>query len=131
VERLHPQLASLPMADGYPALPIRLDTAHKFAPLALDLAQRASRKIVNKLRGQAAVHVPGAVAQGWDMRDLPEIAALLEPGALRTRELYEPAAIGAFLELARARQPIERVQLGRVVTLELAARAVAQVPQAA
>lgn len=130
VERLHPQLAALPMADGYPALPLRLGTAHRFVPLAADLASRASRKIMNRLRGQAAVHVPGAVAERWDMRDLPEVAALLEPGALRTRGLYEPAAIGGFLEAARARQPIERVQLGRVVTLELAARALARVPAA-
>jgi hypothetical protein len=131
VERLHPQLASLPMADGYPALPVRLDTAHKFAPLAVDLAQRASRKIVNKLRGHAPVHVPGAVAQGWDMRDLPEIAAMLDPASLRTRDLYEQAALSGFLEAARARQPIEKAQLGRIVTLELAARALARVPAAA
>jgi hypothetical protein len=127
VERLKPELAALPMADGYPALPLRLSTLPRFAPLGVDLATRAARKVMNKLLRRTADHVPGAVAAGFDVRQLPEIPDLLAPGAMRTRALYDAAALDGFLEGVRAGRPVPKGQIGRVITLELVARALARV----
>jgi asparagine synthase (glutamine-hydrolysing) len=127
VERLKPDLAALPMADGYPALPLRLGTLPRFAPLGVDLATRAARKVMTKLTGRHADHVPGAVAQGFDARQLPEVADLLAPGGMKTRALYDAAALDAFLEGARAGRPVAKGQIGRVITLELVARRLAGV----
>jgi hypothetical protein len=127
VERLKPDLAALPMADGYPALPLRLGTLPRFAPLGLDLATRAVRKVMTKLTGRHADHVPGAVAQGFDARQLPEVVDLLAPGGMRTRALYDAAALDGFLEGARAGRPVAKGQIGRVITLELVARRLAGV----
>lgn len=127
VERLKPELAALPMADGYPALPLRLSTLPRFAPLGMDLAQRALRKVTAKLTGRHADHVPGAMAAGFDVRALPEVAELLAPGAMRTRALYDAAALDAFLESARAGRSVQKGQIGRVITLELVALALARV----
>lgn len=125
VERLKPELAALPMADGYPALPLRLSTLPRFAPLGVDLATRAARKVVNRLLRRAADHVPGAVAAGFDLRRLPEIPELLAPASMRTRDLYDAAALDGFLEGVRAGRPVAKGPLGRVVTLELVARRLA------
>jgi hypothetical protein len=127
VERLKPDLAALPMADGYPALPLRLSTLPRFAPLGVDLATRAARKVMNKLLRRTADYVPGAVAAGWDVRQLPEIPDLLAPAGMRTRALYDAAALDGFLEGARAGRPVAKGQIGRVITLELVARRLAGV----
>jgi hypothetical protein len=52
----------------------------------------------------------------------PEIAALLEPSAMRTRELYDGAALAQWLAASRSPGFDQARRWGRVLTLELVAR---------
>jgi hypothetical protein len=53
-----------------------------------------------------------------------EFRDLLEPARMRTAPLYEPRRLTAFLSAAREQVFGRVAQLGRVLTLELLARAV-------
>ncbi|HSK78720.1 MAG TPA: hypothetical protein VLQ45_19855 [Thermoanaerobaculia bacterium] len=123
VERSSPELAALPMAGGYPALPVRLGTLHRFAPLGAELLHRAWGRLLRKAGRRFATEAgaPQPVPP-WDVRGLPEIPDLLHPEALLTRDLYDEASLGAFLETARSGRPVPILNLGHILTLELAAR---------
>jgi asparagine synthase (glutamine-hydrolysing) len=122
-EHLNPQLAGLPMAGGYPALPVRLGTLHRFAPLGKELLDRAwgriLRKVGRRFASEAGAPKPMPV---WDVRSLPEVPDLLRPEALLTRDLYDDAALRAFVESARAGPEVPKLNLGCILTLELAMR---------
>ena len=49
IEYLNPELARLPLAEGYPALPLRLTTLHKFWPLARENAHVMGRYVSKRL----------------------------------------------------------------------------------
>jgi hypothetical protein len=123
VEHLSPRLAALPMAGGYPALPVRLGTLHRFAPLGLELLNRARgrllRRVGRRLATQAGMPQP---VPDWDVRSLPEIPDLLRPESLLTRDLYEERALRSLFEAVQAGRPVPRPNLGRILTLELTAR---------
>jgi hypothetical protein len=128
IEHLHPALAALPMADGSPALPLRAGTLHRFGPHAAALGGKAWGRVRRKLGGAAAAAAPSGGA-GEAIARLaadPEIAALLEPAAMRTRELYEPRALAELLAAARAPGFDRPRRWGRVLTLELVARELAR-----
>lgn len=124
-EHLSPRLASLPMAGGYPALPLRPGTLHRFAPLGLELLGRAWGRVLRKagrrFASEAGAPKPMPV---WDVRSLPEAPDLLRPEALLTRDLYDQAALRTFLEDARAGLDVPKLNLGCILTLELALRSV-------
>ena len=127
IERLHPALAALPMADGSPALPLRAGTLHRFGPHAATLGGKAWGRVRRKLGGAATVGAPSGGA-GEAIARLAadsEIAALLEPAAMRTRELYAPGALDELLAAARAPGFDRPRRWGRVLTLELVARELA------
>jgi asparagine synthase (glutamine-hydrolysing) len=122
-EHLSPELAALPMAGGYPALPLRLGTLHRFAPLGLELLGRVWGRFLRSTgrRLDTETGTPKPVS-AWDVRSLPEIQELLRPQALLTRDLYDESALGPFLAAARSGLPMPGLNLGRILTLELAAR---------
>lgn len=94
IEHLNPRLAALPLEQGYPALPLRWDTAHRFAvPMAVEFAQKVARRLAPR------APAPSAVA-------MPEIEA--------SRPLYRPEALASIAQMPHIR--------GRVLTLELLAR---------
>jgi asparagine synthase (glutamine-hydrolysing) len=121
IERLHPELAALPMAGGYPALPIRLGTAHRFGPLAAEVAGKAWKRVRAK-GGQEAEGGPSSVAGLWADEALAE---LLQPRRMRTAALYDEEALAGFLSDSRQEGFTATDRFGRVLTLELAARAAA------
>ena len=66
IEHLNPKLAALPLAQGYPATPLRVRNAHRFAPLALEMAFAARRKLWRKSGGVSpAFPASSAVRQLW------------------------------------------------------------------
>jgi hypothetical protein len=124
VEHLSPRLAALPMAGGYPALPVRLGTLHRFAPLGLELLDRAWGRLLRRTGRRLAMQagMPKPVPD-WDVRNLAEIQDLLRPESLLTRDLYDETALRLLSEAARAApRPAPRLNLGPILTLELAAR---------
>ena len=96
---------------------------HRFAPLGKELLDRTWGRILRKL-GRRFASEAGAPKPmpAWDVRGLPEISDLLRPEALLTRDLYDDAALRAFLESTRASPEAAKLNLGCVLTLELAVR---------
>jgi len=129
VEYLSPRLAALPMAGGYPALPLRLGTLHRFAPLGLELLDRARGRLLRQAGRRLATQagMPKPVPE-WDVRSLAEIPDLLRPESLLTRDLYDEAPLRSLFETARDGKPVPSESLGRILTLELTARRLRHVP---
>jgi len=123
IEHLDLRLAALPMADGSPALPLRAGTLHRFGPHAAALGGKAWGRVRRVLGAR-----PGSAPSGGAGQALarlvadPEIAALLQPGAMRAAALYEPRALAEFLAASRTPGFDQARRWGRVLTLELVAR---------
>ncbi len=80
IEYLNPELARLPLAEGYPALPLRLTTLHKFWPLARENAHVMGRYLSKRL-GRAHSSAPARSPYPFTMPELwrrQEIAGLLD-----------------------------------------------------
>ena len=125
IEHLDPRLAALPMADGSPALPLRAGTLYRFGSHAAALGGKAWGRVRRKLGAGARPASAPSGGAGEAVARLvadPEIAALLEPGTMRTAALYEPRALAQFLAASRAPGFDQARRWGRVVTLELVAR---------
>lgn len=116
------ELASLPMAAGYPALPISLETLPQFAPLVREYAARAA----HRLRRTLFHKTPTAKHGNERLEALLQLDAIrddyLNPSAMLTRELYDPSALDHFLQSAYAGNMDSPGRIGRVLTLEQIAR---------
>ncbi|MGQ0553907.1 MAG: asparagine synthase-related protein [Planctomycetota bacterium] len=108
IERLHPALAALPMANGAPALPLRPSNALRFLPLLPDLA----RRVAARLR-------PAAESS-------PQPAFTLDAATLRTRGLYQPGRLEAVCHAAQQGGRAAVLRARRVATLEALASSVEQ-----
>jgi hypothetical protein len=126
IEYLNPELARLPLAEGYPALPLRLTTLHKFWPLARVNAHVMGRYLSKRL-GRAQSFSPVRSPYPFSMAELwrrEEIAGLLDVPSMLTRDLYAPARLREFLVASRREGFAKTHQAGRILTLEMTARAV-------
>ncbi len=123
MESLNPRLASLPLEQGYPAQPVRWSNLHRFAlPLAREYAPKVARKL--GLPGWSAGL--GAAPDAGVMKQLGEIAevrAMLDPTCMASGSLYRPDPFRAWVRQCLSEGGDESARLGRVLTLELAARA--------
>lgn len=125
IEHLNPKLAALPMADGSPALPLRAGTLHRFGPHAAALGGKAWGRVRRRMSAGAPGPGPtGRAAPG--LIRVAEISALLQADTILTRGLYQAQALSSFLEEARRPDFDRAKRLGRVLTLELVARAIAE-----
>jgi len=125
VERLEPALAALPMANGAPATPIRLTNVHRHGAHFAETAVRAGRVARRALHIPPTAAKPPAVWRAGDVWRLQELSDLLRPESMLTRDFFDEAALVRLVERTRADRAAPAATLGRVVTLELAARAVA------
>ena len=122
IEYQNPQLASLPLAQGYPALPVRWNTLHRFWPLAVETGQMGLRYALRaaglKQRRDSHSGYPLARVAG-----LEEVRELLSPAQMVSREIYRDDRLKDFVasDLKTAATP---ECFGRLLTVELAARAV-------
>jgi hypothetical protein len=123
IEYLDPRLAAQPLAQGYPALPVRVSTLHRFTPLAWEIAGKFWRHGRRRL-GLGAGPPPAANAVAILAND-PETAALLEPAGMRTAALYDAGRLRRFVEAARNPAFGDAASWARVFTLEALARAAA------
>jgi asparagine synthase (glutamine-hydrolysing) len=123
IEHLHPALAALPMAGGYPALPVRASTLHRFGPLAAELGGKVRRRLFGA--PAASPGPPGSHATLPALLRDPDVAACLVPDAMASAALYDAGALRAFLSAPDTRGAVACRRLARVLTIELAARALA------
>jgi hypothetical protein len=128
LEHLDPKLARIPLAGGYPALPLRLTNLHLFGPLAAEVCW----KLANRLRlpggggrspGRGAS--PNPLLKLWRLEEFGE---LLRPEGMVTRHFYRADQLAGLL--AASRQPSFGAAgaVGRVLTLELLTRTLKPTP---
>ena len=123
IEYQCPKLAAMPLAAGYPAMPVRWDTIHRFGPLAVEVGESVLRRIIRGLglqrtRGPLTTNL---VSMLWG---LEEVRDCLSPRNMRTRALYRPETLDRVLQRARIPGAPEAQTAGRVLSLELTARRV-------
>lgn len=122
VEHLDPQLAAMPLANGAPASPLRLSNLHRQGPYVAELTGRAVRAGRRALRVPAAAAAP-KVWRAGDVWRLPEMSDVLRVPTMLTRDLYDQDAVRALVEGCRSDRAAPAATLGRILTIELAARA--------
>lgn len=127
IEYQSPKLAALPLAQGYPALPLRLSTAHRFWPLAVEVGGMVARQVRRRLRipgtKSGSGYYPFHISELWQ---LEEVRDLLDPGRMRTAGLYERRRLAALLEESRQASFGGGHRVGRILGLEMLGRAIAQ-----
>jgi len=120
VEHLDPRLAALPLAEGYPASPLRPWNAHRF----LLPASRMAMEIGGGRLGLRSHRASGGGRP--DLWEVEEVRGLLECSSMVSRELYDTNALKTLISEGR-KKPIDRAQLmTRILTLEMLARTVNQ-----
>lgn len=116
-----PQLAALPMASGVPASPITLANVHRFHRLLGLWGGRAGRKAYRVLGGRpkASPHSgSGPLGLFWDHAPFRDWWS-----CPLTKDLYRDRALQRFMQQSREPGFADAAHFGRVVTLELVARA--------
>jgi asparagine synthetase B (glutamine-hydrolysing) len=119
IEHFDPALAALPLAEGYPALPLRPSTMVHFAPLALEFG----RKVLHRAgigKNHTATRAPNPLSQ---LKNVDELRDALELSRMETRGLYDPARLADFLAGVWNDSFNRPSHLGRVLSLEMSARA--------
>jgi hypothetical protein len=128
LERVNPRAAAVTTTKGGPAQPWRPGNVHRFAPYYGNLA----RKAVNKVSQKMGVPILPTVAH-FDPAPLAGRRALLgslggeeipQVEDLRSAALFDGQALQEFLDQAREAPKFDIVMLGRILTVELAMRAV-------
>ncbi len=120
IEHMDRRLSAIPLAQGYPALPLRWNTAHRFWPLVTETGQLAVKKIRGKIthRERAGPALPSLHAQIWE---LEEVRELMRPNHMATRELFRPAELQRLVNFSSPGFAASSRILSRIVTLELLA----------
>ncbi|MDQ4142711.1 MAG: hypothetical protein M3198_03045 [Actinomycetota bacterium] len=131
MHRLNPKLASVRTSRGGPAIPQRATNLHLFWPYYAQVGRKAINKISHKATGKTFLAAPPPTWLWEDRannsvldhlgRDVPFKAA-----TLRSAPLYDHAALDAFLVRARQSDFTQTPMLGRIITIEMALRAVDQ-----
>jgi asparagine synthase (glutamine-hydrolysing) len=128
IETQSHKLAALPLAQGYPALPVRWDTCHRFYPLAREIAGKVVRKVSRQVgfggKGSLMPAIGSSPAsQISRLWELEEVAAMLQPPAMHTRDLYQTVELQRVLIASRnPANAAECEAAGRILTLEMVAR---------
>jgi hypothetical protein len=119
VQYLDPHLAALPLAEGYPASPLRPWNAHRFL-------LPAARLVIEAAGPRLGFHSHRASSGRPDLWQVDEVCELLEPARMVSRDLYQAAPLEALIAESR-RKPLDQPQLvTRILTLEMLARMVKQ-----
>lgn len=121
IEHQNDKLAALPTANGYPAERLRLTNAHRFWPLLTEFAPLIVRRLRIQLGLTPRSHQASLNPQTLllhELRELEEVRELTDVSHMASRELYNTAV------LRRVLKDETLPPLGRILTLELAARAI-------
>lgn len=121
---LNPDLARLPMAGGYPALPLNVRTAHLFFPLGREYAQRAGTRLSKLVWGASATRTCDSEAFS-NLSIGGRAMDYLSPSSMLTAELYNRHALSNLLLSSPTGNTRAAWKLSRLLTLELSARLLA------
>ena len=121
IQSLQPTLANMPLEHGWPALPFRWNTAHKFWPLPILLG----KKVVQRISGRNVFFRPPPKELGpmaaqrlklWEERNLRD---LLNPSEMNVGHILDGLALKQFIQASKeACFPYES-QWANLMTMEL------------
>jgi hypothetical protein len=127
IARLDPRIAAVTTSTGGPAEPRRATNIHRFLPYYTQLVQKAANKLSQRAFGRAVA--PERARSWW--APAPARSAAIEtlgsnrrPGELRLGPLLNEHEVEQLFEQASREDFRETTVLGRVLTAELALRAV-------
>lgn len=128
MHRLDPRLAAVGTSRGGPAVPWRATNVHRFWPYYSQLGRKAINKLSDKALGRTLLAAPPAT-WAWEDKANNRVLDLLAADGfgsahMRSAPLYDPGRLDDFLARARTSGFTETPMLGRIVTVELALRAV-------
>lgn len=118
IEHLDPRLSAIPLDDGMPAMPLRFSTAHHFWPLAKKYGGKAMQRA---LKRPVATAVENQVRRLWQVQEIQDV---LQPKKMESAGLYEPAKLQALIAASQQESFSSSAVFGRMLTLEMVARAV-------
>jgi hypothetical protein len=129
MHRLDPKLANVRTSRGGPAVPQRVTNVHKFWPYYSQVGRKAINKISHKITGRTFLAAPPPT---WQWEDRANRSVLDHLGReepfdhehMRSAPLYERDALNDLLRAAREPGFTQTPVVGRVITVELALRAV-------
>ena len=113
--KYQPQLAAYPLEHGNPALPATWKTVPKFWPLVPYYAGKVVGKLERKLLRKPAVEIRGPRSQLWE---LEQVRTLLQPTAMKSMAMLDPAAVTKFLENSQQPGFSQDSEWRRLLTLE-------------
>lgn len=119
IERLNPALAALPLTEGYPALPVRLTTLPRFVRPAAKLAGHTAERVFGR-RPSGTAGPGNPILPLWGVAEMRDI---LDPRRMASAGLYRPDRLRDFLARSQGEHFADFQVFGRILTLELAARA--------
>lgn len=125
VERQCASLAALPLAQGYPAEPIRLRNIHRFRPLLTEyrslIAGRLARNfgLTRGARREDGLGVGNPLAE---LCEIDEVRELLEPASMTSSDIYDWDVLRRTVAQYKGQRNDYSNPIGRLLTLELVAR---------
>ncbi len=128
LEKVLPKLAVFPLEHGWPAVPVRWNTFHKFWPVPMHFGKKVVDRLGSKrglFGGNSSIgasELPVRL-QLWKEEEVQDLFA---SSSLSGRELFEPRALSQFVERSRkADFPFDE-QWSRLLSLECALATVRQ-----
>jgi hypothetical protein len=133
-ERENKRLANLETTTGGPAIPIQLMTIHRFWPLWRDMSERAVAIGSKKLTGKAVHLLPQAHAIEYPLsawraafHEYARAEQMLSYDSMRSHGLYQRDELSKYVEQDNRGQYLKSEFLDRVISVEMAMRAVGSV----
>jgi hypothetical protein len=125
IELQNPKLAALPLAQGYPAAPLRVSNAHQFHALYRETIRAIVRRGCLTV-GLGKFHAGGpGKAQATPALWTHELTRdLLDPAVMTSRALYRSDGLREILDASRAGDRLATTRSARILTLEMLAHLV-------
>jgi hypothetical protein len=128
-ERYNPALADIDVAGRGPAAPMRLTNFHRYIPAKLGYYRVGAWKLLEIAFGislRSAQNHVGYSKQEWRQEILKwaDAKRLFMPSEMRSARLYDPDRLASLLQEAAGERFRYSEFLGRIMTVEMALRAV-------
>lgn len=133
LERINPKLAGMEIADGGPALPMRLSNAYRFIPYWLDTGEKLAWTVGTKYLGRPPWRKRNQGQDGraypihrWVRETVSQLAEdnILQPDTMCSASLYQPASLQALLDMSQPASQANETLFSRIIAVEMAMRLV-------
>lgn len=133
LERINPELAGIEIADGGPALPIRLSNAYRFIPYWLDTGEKLAWTVTVKYLGKPLWRKRNLGQDGriypyerWYQETVTQLLEneILLPEKMCSARLYQPIQLKKLLDVTQPWSSARETLLSRIIAVELAMRLV-------